>query len=133
MPRAAKPARLWLFPERSGRDGTLLRHATWYIKDGSEKRSTGCRENDRGGAEAALAEYLAERHASAGEVEDKRAAETAIADVIAHYAREKGAQIARPKELAARLGFLLDFWGERTLDDVNRRTCVEYARQRSSP
>ncbi|SMC58559.1 hypothetical protein SAMN06297251_10482 [Fulvimarina manganoxydans] len=132
MPRASKPARLWLFPERRDKDGSVIRHATWYVRDGEKKRSTGCREDDRRGAEAALARYLAEQHATEGEIEDKRAAETAIADVVAHYAKEKGSKVARPKDLSTRLQMLLEFWGEMTLDDVNRRTCAAYAAQRTS-
>ena len=129
MPRRVKPARLWLFPEQR-KGGRVVRQAAWYIKHGDVRRATGCLEADLAGAEAALSEYLA---ALGGEedVRDKRAAETLIADVIAHYAKEK-ANVARPAELAARLGRLLEFWGDRTLDAINERTCIAYARQRST-
>lgn len=130
MARRRKPARLWLFPE-TRKNGVITRRATWYIADGRTKLSTGCTEDDLAGAQAALAEYLTKLHDKEEIVREKGASETLIVDVISHYAREKSG-VAKPTELAARLERLLDFWGERTLDAVNGRTCKAYARQRST-
>lgn len=130
MPRKTKPARLWLFPEQR-KDGKVVRQATWYIKHGSKRFSTGCLADDQSGAQAALADYLTSLHADEEIVREKRASETLISDVIAHYAKEK-TDVAKPRELAARLGQLLEFWGDRTLDVVNEGTCNAYVRQRST-
>ncbi|SMC32728.1 hypothetical protein SAMN06297251_10178 [Fulvimarina manganoxydans] len=129
MPRRSAPARLWLFRPKT-RAG-VVRQATWYVKHGDKRFSTGCLEDDRAGAEAALADYLVRAAAEEDEVRDRRAGEVRIDDVISHYAAEK-ASVARPRELGARLGRLLDYWGEMTLDEVNARTCKAYARQRST-
>ena len=130
MARRRKPARLWLFPE-TRKNGVITRRATWYIADGRTKISTGCAEDDLASAQAALGVYLTKLHDEEEVVRDKQASETLIADVIAHYAKEKSG-VARPKELASRLGQLLEFWGDRTLDAVNKRTCKAYTRQRST-
>jgi integrase len=46
--------------------------------------------------------------------------------VIAIYAEDVVASHSRPKETAARLHTLLDFFGTMTLSDVNRRSCNRY-------
>ena len=43
MPRQSKGARLWLDPERK-ENGKLRKRATWVIRDGARKISTGCAE-----------------------------------------------------------------------------------------
>jgi integrase len=45
----------------------------------------------------------------------------------------KGESVARPKELGQRTDALLDWWGEKTLDDISSLTCKAYAAQRTSP
>lgn len=127
MSRKRQPARLRLEPAEFQADGSLKRAAVWYVVDGRTRRSTGCGESDIAGAEKALADYNAAKHAAAPAVRDKAAEATKIADVIAHYATVHGASVANPRELARRLGRLLEWWRAKTLDEVNRTECQRYA------
>jgi chromate transport protein ChrA len=63
MPRKAKPARLWLQPERRDKSGKLIEPAAWCIRDGRTKRRTGCGPGELERAEEKLAQYLEERKA----------------------------------------------------------------------
>ena len=122
MPRKSEGARLWLKQTPSG--------GVWIIKDdGGVRRSTGCREDDRAGAEKALAEHLAAKHNPAAD-EARSLEDIQVADVINLYARDVGPSVARPDELAARLERLLDWWGSKTLADVKRASCLAYAASR---
>lgn len=56
-----------------------------------------------------------------------------MAEVLDTYANFKADSVKRPKELATRIDNLLDFWGNKTLDDISTKTCREYADQRSTP
>lgn len=142
MPRPSKPSRLWLEPSRPGKRGEPARPAVWVILHRGKKRSTGCGEFDIVGAQKALGDYVAEIHNEGRRerVEEKTAAQVPIADVIAAYAEHKTdtspnatvRAVARPKELIARLERLLAWWGDRTLADINRHTCQQYARHRGS-
>ena len=51
--------------------------------------------------------------------------------MIAIYAEDIAGKHARPKETAARLERLLNYFGEATLDQINRKTCEQYAADRS--
>ena len=133
MPRQAKPTRLYLEPERRYPDGRVRSASTWVIRDGDRKISTGCPANDREGAERRLAVHLAEQHVAVAPKLRKSAAETSVADVIAHYASNAGSEVSRPKDLAARLSNLLEWWGDRTLEDVAGYTCREYVKHRGRP
>ncbi len=134
MPRAAKPARLWLEPGRKDKAGRVTHAPTWIIRDGAVKRSTGCGKDDVAGAERALADYVAGRHAEEAKApsKNKTAAETMIADVVAFYAAEAAELVARPKDMIARLERLLGFWGDKSLADINRSTCRAYVAHRGS-
>ncbi|MEX6507724.1 integrase [Jiella sp. M17.18] len=132
MPRHRKPARLWLEPERRSRDGRVTEAAVWKIKDGKIRISTGCHADNHAGAEAALQAYLAKRHADAEPVRDKAAADTAIADVVRHYVENRSDRISDPDLLLYRAGRLTEFWGDRSLADIDGRTCREYAKWRGS-
>lgn len=60
------------------------------------------------------------------------ASEVTVAEVIAAYAALKETTVKRPKELGQRITALLNFWGDKTLDDITTTTCTEYAKQRST-
>src|SRR5262249_52459643 len=53
-----------------------------------------------------------------------------VADVVAIYAEDVAHKHGRPQETAARLGRILDFFGETMLAGINRKTCDAYVRQR---
>lgn len=127
MPRARKPARLWLRP------GDDDRAAVWIILDGGKQISTGCSALDRGGAESALERHIAKRFLAEPSQKDRRASEVTVAEVVAHYLAAKRKTAKRPMELAYRAERLLDWWGDRTLDDITSKTCEAYAVAQTTP
>jgi len=123
MPQHAKGIRIWLRPAR----GT--RQAVWIIKDGAKRVSTGCGKGERGAAERALAQYLAEKYTPARD-RNRRASEIPIEDAINLYAADIGPTVRRPKELASRLGALLEFWMGKSLSDVTAANCRAFIEAR---
>lgn len=126
MPRARKPARLWLRPADDDRA------SVWVILDGGKQIRTGCGALDRGGAERALERHLAARFIAEPKAKDRAASEITLAEVIANYLNQKKATARRPRELAGRAEALLHFWGDKTLDDVTSAACEGYAASRTT-
>lgn len=127
MPRRAKGPRLWLRPARDGRP------AAWFILDGPRQRGTGCGAGQIAEAEAALRQYLTEKHVVDATSGKRDPSQILINDVLALYARDVVPNQARPEETKSRISFLRGYWGGHTLDYVIGATCREYARQRSTP
>jgi hypothetical protein len=50
--------------------------------------------------------------------------------VIAIYADDVAHKHSRPKETAARLDQVLDLLGDKSLADINRKTCEDYVSRR---
>ena len=119
MPNPSKGARLWLRPAAGDRK------ATWIIRDGAKQSSTGCGADDLRAAEQSLRRYLATKHRPSIDRLDPRS--IPVADVIRHYATDKGRYVARPAALIQRLHFLLGFWGQSSLSDVTPAECRRYA------
>jgi hypothetical protein len=132
MPRRRHAPRLWLRRAQYDGHGRLTHGAIWIIKDGQHRESTRCREDDRRGAERALADYIARRHLAGVESGVRPPAAIPVADVISLYGRDIAHKHARPRETAQRLSKLLEFFGDKTLADINGDRCREYARQRGS-
>jgi integrase len=128
MPRRSKGPRLWLQPARWGSDGRIRERATWVIRDGTTKRSTGAGPSEIGKAESALSRYLNEKLVP--RVRDSDPARVEIATVVAIYAEDVAHKHARPKETAARLSRILDHFGSRKLVSLNKQTCDEYVAAR---
>lgn len=126
MPRVKQPARLWL------RKASKDREATWIILHDGKQYATGCSEGNSGEAERKLAFFIAKNFAQQPKSKHRDASEVSIAEVLLSYAQAKEHTVKRPRELAARIDALLDFWGEKSLDDISSRTCREYAEQRST-
>ena len=131
MPRRSKGARLWLEPARFNKNGKLFRRAVFVIRDGATKRSTGFGEGEIEQAQRALAEYIANKY-RAPRVSQLDPAVVKVADVISIYAEDVARNHARPQETAARLGRILDFFGDTTLSHINRRACDAYVRHRGA-
>lgn len=125
MPRRSKGPRLWLQPARKRSDGTLER-AVWVIRDGNTKRSTGAGARELAKAEASFAEYILAK-SKVSRVSNRDPSQVRIADVIAIYSDDVAGKHARPLETAARLGRVLEHFGERTLETLNKKTCNDYA------
>lgn len=132
MPRKTKGPRLYLQPERRDSNGKLTEYAVWVIRDGNRKRSTGFGADEIGEAEKRLAEYIAEKHdpAAAGTNSPER---VPVADAIALYSEDIAPKHSRPKDTAARLEKLLDFFGTMTVAEIKGRTCRKYAESRGAP
>jgi integrase len=131
MPRRSKGVRLWLEPARRDAKGQLLRRAVYVIRDGSTKRSTGFGEGEIEQAQRVLAEYQIARY-RAPRLRDRDPGSIKVADVISVYADDVVPKHARPRETAARLSQLLDYFGDETLLYINKRTCGAYVTHRGS-
>jgi len=131
MPRHSKGARLWLQPARRDQHGRIIEQAVWVVRDGSIKRSTGFGQSQAAEAERALGEYIANKY-RAPRIGHRDPAACKVADVIAIYAEDVAHKHARPRETAARLGRILDFFGETTLTCINRKACEDYVRRRGA-
>ena len=130
MPRRTKDPRLWLQPARKDRDGRIIEQAVWVIRDGSIKRSAGCGPRQAEQAARRLRDYLNAKPTK--RISERDPAAVAIADVVAIYTEDVVARHARPKETAARLSRILDFFGGETLAYLNKKTCAAYAKARGS-
>jgi hypothetical protein len=130
MPRRSKGPRLWLQPARKDGKGKLVERAVWVIREGSTKRSTGCGPGEIEQARGALRDYLNAKPTE--RVRDGDPNAVAIADVVAIYTEDEVIKHARPKETAARLNRILDFFGDKTLSYLNKKTCADYAKTRGS-
>jgi integrase len=129
MPRQSKGAHLWLRPERDRGDKGVER-AVWVIKDGGKQISTGFGAGDRALAEKALADHIAAKYGPARRERD--ISEIMIADVLSIYARDVAPGHARPWKTAERCERLLEFFGAKTLADINGAACRSYATWRGS-
>lgn len=125
MPRPSKGPRLALFRAKG-------RNTVWNIRDGQRTIGTGCAEGDRAGAERKLAAYITSKH-------DPRASRSSgdpnavkIADALSVYMVEKIAHGARPKAGIAMAEKLGEFFGERTIGELNGTLQRDYAKQRGS-
>ena len=136
MPRPSKGIRLWLRPARKDKSGKITHKAVWFIKDPdlSNRISTGCSKDDLVGAEKQLHEYLVRKHAKevrTGAPQKTPAHEMPVADVIAAYTLEISPRFAeKPRQLRdfkKRMETLLDFWGDKLVSEINKRSCEEFS------
>ncbi len=125
MPRPPKGTRLWLEPAEIDRDGKIVRHASWVIRDGSRKLRTGRPREDRAGAEQDLAQFIAAKYQPARDG-GRHPAQVLVLDVLNIYLADKAGKHARPDETKQRLLTLADFWQPFMLADVNGPRCREY-------
>lgn len=128
MPYPGKGARLWFQSARRDRDGKLIERGVWCIRDGRIKKRLGFGEGTaRGTLEDALADHIKAKRKIPRD-RDRHPAEIMIADVISIYTEDVAPKDARPKEIAARLRKLLDFFGvkQKRLSDLNAKLCDQY-------
>ena len=102
MPRPAKGARLWLDPGEIGREGKVVRHASWVIRDGPRKVRTGRARKDRAGAEQDLAEYIGCKYQPSRDG-GRHPAQVLVLDVLNIYLADKAGRHARPDETKQRI------------------------------
>ncbi|MFC6790640.1 hypothetical protein ACFQE0_14090 [Methylobacterium komagatae] len=138
---------LWWRPGRSDADGVDRSGVWWIVHRGRQVRSSGCGHGKDQEREAlrALDEYTASLSVVApdayGPRKNRAAADVLVAEVLDRYlAAKKGRTdpvtgevkggVARHHELAQRVLTLLEWWGERTLDEVDSATCAAYVASR---
>ncbi len=125
MPRPSKGPRLALFKARG-------RTTVWNIRDGQRTVGTGCLEGERTEAERKLADYIVAKHDPRSGRSGGNPNAIKIADALTVYMQEKIAQSARPKAGIAMVLKLGDFFGERTIGELNGTLQRDYAKQRGS-
>jgi hypothetical protein len=131
MPRRGKGPRLWFQRGRRDRNG-YVDAGVWTIRDGPIKRRLGLGPDaDQGALEEALADYIRAKRKIPRE-RDRHPSEVMIADVLSIYAEDVAPHQERPREVAARLGKLLDFFGTKRLDQLNAKLCAAYVAARGS-
>lgn len=102
----------------------------FVILDGTTERSTGCRADDRAGAEKALQEYLARKHSPQWRKGDP--SQVVIADVLNYYLTEHAPTLAHPELAATHVEHLLKYWGNKVCSFVTLETCRKYRRARAA-
>jgi len=125
MPRHARGPCLWLRPPRERGDPAI-----WIIRDRGHQLIFFQGAGDHREAETALAEYIASKYAPARRERD--IAEIPVADVINVYLADVAPNQARPEKCAERCDRILEFFGERRLNEVTGATCRAYAEWKGS-
>jgi integrase len=123
MPRPRLPARLVL---RSWRGAAKV----WYIVDGRSEISTGCSERDIAGAEARLAIHTGAKYDPAQFA--GKGLRISVATVLDVYLREHAPTVAKIDFLHATALPLGAWWSEKWLSDVNKKSCTDYVKWRTS-
>lgn len=126
MPRTSKGARLVWRAESRKADGSLRNRAGWFIRDGATFTSACGGTGDIERAQKALAEHITAKYRPPVE-RNRHPDSVQIADAINHYASTVVPSHAKPNETVARLGVVLDWFGERTLGDINGHLCRDFA------
>lgn len=130
MPRPSKGARLYLRKPRRDSAGVIVKAGGWVILDNGREHGTGCGPADCAEAERKLLQYLAEKHETPrGE---RPLSEVKIADVLTVYLRDIAPEKANPAKIADASDRLLDFFGERTLIDIDEVLCRAYVAHREA-
>ena len=129
MPRQSKGPRLVFEQDQFDKDGKLRTAACWVIRDGPTRRRTGCGLEDREIAERKLGDYIASKYTVKRDGA-KDPASIPIADVVNLYLQDKKDEIATIAKVAGRVVILLEWWGDKTLADVNGKTCRDYVKWR---
>jgi len=121
MPRKRQPPRLYL-RRRSGRA------SIWVIRDGSSETSTGCTERECEDAEKRLSQYIAQKYEPPKSGGDPSA--LLITEALTIYTRERAPHLARPDMVAYSTPKLSQYWGSKTIAEINGAACRDYARWR---
>ena len=130
MSRPSKGARLWLRPARRGKNSEIVERAVWIVRDGEKYVSTGCSRDQIEKAEEKLREYLAEKHEVPRKSQDLE--KIPVPDTLSIYITDCRERQANKKTFDGRMGRLNDWWGDKTLAEVNGPTCRAYAKQRKN-
>src|SRR5260370_24636661 len=143
MSRRSLGARLYLEDEEVDASGKRQRYATWVIRDGVRKKRTGCLEEDREGADKALAAYIAEKYSIPRE-RNRHPSQILVLDALNLHLAEIVPTVSRPQQAGQRIDSLSDYFdflrtegGAKTatpfyLSDVNGKRCRDYVKWRTA-
>ncbi len=144
MPYPKRGAKLYWQKPRRDPTGKLIERGVWCIRDGQLKKRPGFSESTGHGADAidspelqdALADYIKAKRKIPRD-RDRHPSQVMIADVISIYTEDVAPKNSRPKEVAARLAKLLDYFGDskhrcERLDQLNAKTCAAYVAWRGA-
>nr|CAD6612613.1 integrase [Rhizobium sp. Khangiran2] len=139
MARRREPPRLQLEGERLNKNGSLeaAKYVIKYYDEGKGKTvkfSTGFGTGEAADAEKNFAKWLAERMSDQPIQKNRTSDELPIADVISHYIDERippkegsvHRPLARPEEKLKYFEDLLEWWGDKTLDEIDKSTCRDF-------
>ena len=131
MPRPAKGARLWFRKERiDARTGKRIAAGMWFIKDGDERIPTGCSAGEIAEAENRLAQHIAARHKPSRR--ERELEEIKLADVLSIYVDDCRERQANQRTFDSSVERLNDWWGDKTLSEVNGESCRAYVESRKA-
>jgi len=118
MPRPRKPARLYLRPARD-------KHAAvWVIRDGTKEVSTGAGADEIGRAQKAYAAYCADRHSPPSGA--NQPSQLLVAEIMSAYLAEHAPTVKSKDWIADMAADIIEWWGDKTLAEVNGRNCRDY-------
>ncbi|HKD35822.1 MAG TPA: hypothetical protein VKB78_03450, partial [Pirellulales bacterium] len=126
--------------ERRNPDGTLRKKGIYVIRHGDRKTSTGCGKDESDRAleifedyKQQWARYKYEREQTEYAPDRQRGrhpSQVRLADVLKIYLDDQSPKHARPKETAARIGELIEFFGADKLSTINTKRVDEYVAYR---
>lgn len=142
MPRRSKGARLQLKAARRDKSGKITHQATWIIRDSGRDISTGCLADEIAAAEQKLKDYITSKHTPRRRT--RHIDDIAIADVLSIYLDaqldklrsrfnvdiENEDTIPDIRKLKKRIERLNEWWGAKSLGEVNGEACRSYTRRR---
>lgn len=142
MPRRSKGARLQLKAARRDKSGKITHQATWIIRDNGRDVSTGCFADEIAAAEEKLKDYITSKHTPRRRT--RHIDDIAIADVLSIYLdaqldklrgrfnidSENEDTIPDIRKLKKRIERLNEWWGAKTLGEVNGEACRSYTKRR---
>lgn len=109
----------------------------WVIRDGQRKRGTGCPKSDRAGADRELANYILKEqikaHDPAKAIDKSNPNAAKIADVLlleVKYIADTGMPDNRKQEFIAACGRVGEWFGNRSVGDLDGKIQKRYAQER---
>jgi integrase len=134
MPRHSKGPRLWRRPPRR-KNGREVAKAVWLIKDGGKHISTGCiasaaEQGPPVAAQQALKEYIANKYEPERRTRDVDRID--IADVLSIYYSDTRDRQSSPKQFDSRISRLNQFFGAKTLGQLNGKLCIDFVKSRKN-
>jgi integrase len=128
MPRRSKGPRLWYRPPRIDRGKP--RAGQWLILDGTRQIATGYSEGQDREAETELARYIEDKWRPTRRI--RPIEDITVAEVLAVYDADVGPKQVNQRTYLSRLDRLNEWWGDKSLADVNGETCRAYATERGN-